>query len=117
MAMFVLIITIDYELPYDKRPDVRSHMIRPTNSLLNIVQKYGAKLTIMAEMAEIWAFEREENFGFNEYLGYDPSTEIRNQLEQAIRLGHDVQLHLHPQWLDARWGKNGWQLRFFQISN
>ncbi|MFH1931758.1 MAG: hypothetical protein ABIN18_09250 [Pseudomonadota bacterium] len=66
----------------------------------------------MVEIGELWAFEKDENRGFTEYLGYDPAARIQNQLVKVIKQGHDVQLHLHPQWLGAKWTKNGWQLDY-----
>jgi hypothetical protein len=110
--MLRLIITLDYELPYSRKADVRDHVVKPTQALLDICQKYGAKLTVMAEMAEVWAMEKKENAGFQKFLNYDGASEIRRQLGEIIRLGHDVQLHLHPQWLGARWSKNAWELDF-----
>lgn len=110
--MFNLIITLDYELPAGGQGDVRKNMIEPTTALLNACESYGAKLTIMVEMGELWAFEKKENAEFKEHLGYDPSVEIRRQLAEAIQRGHDVQLHLHPQWVNARWNTNKWDLDY-----
>lgn len=40
-------------------------------------------------------------------MGYDhnPVVAMENQLKQAYAKGHDIQLHLHPQWVDAVWEK------------
>jgi hypothetical protein len=107
MAHFHLIITTDYELPNDKQPDVMNYMIKPTRSLLDDLSPYGAKLTIMFEIGEMWAFEKDANQGFSKYLGYDVAEVIRGQLVQAIRKGH-----LHPQWLNARWEQGRWKLDY-----
>jgi hypothetical protein len=112
LGNFKVLITLDYELPAHKAFDVSKFMIKPTNRLIEICQSNGAKLTIMLEIAELWAFEKSENFEFIKLLGYDPARKIRNQLEYAIKLGHDVQLHLHPQWIDAKWMKNSWKLNY-----
>lgn len=36
--------------------------------------------------------------------------EVREQLKQVISGGHDIQLHLHPQWHGASWSEDGWNL-------
>jgi hypothetical protein len=109
---FKILITLDYELPAHKAFDVSRYMIKPTNKLIEICQNNGAKLTIMLEIAELWAFEKSENSEFKELIGYDPAHQIRKQLEYAIKLGHDVQLHLHPQWIGAKWRNNNWKLNY-----
>jgi hypothetical protein len=43
-------------------------------------------------------------------LGYSPSKEIEEQLQRAVRSGHDVQLHLHPWWIGAAFEDNRWRL-------
>jgi hypothetical protein len=110
--MFHLVITCDYELPGGGRGDVRRQMIEPTTKLLEVCEQHAAKLTIMVEMAELWAFAKPENARFKEHLGYDPVPLIRQQLREAVQRGHDVQLHLHPQWIHARWQTSCWALDY-----
>lgn len=110
--MFILVSTVDYELPAHREADVLRYIIQPTDTLLEIFQSYGAKLTIMVEIGELWAFENAKNAGFKEHLGYDPVKMIQHQLVDAVQNGHDVQLHLHPQWLGARWLKDVWELDY-----
>jgi hypothetical protein len=110
--MFHLVITCDYELPAGGRGDVLRHMIEPTAKLLEVCEQHAAKLTIMIEIGELWAFERPENVQFKEHLGYDPVPLIRQQLREAIQRGHDVQLHLHPHWIHAQWQGSCWGLDY-----
>ena len=112
MSRFNLIITLDYELPVHKNYDVKRYMVYPTEELLLLCEETGAKLTIMAEIGEIWAFEDSENECFQDYLGYDPASLIKNQLQEVVQRGHDVQLHLHPQWLGAKWRDDKWKLNY-----
>lgn len=112
MTQADLIITVDHELPAGGEGDVRRLMIQPLERLLNACEWHRAPLTIMAEMGEIWAFENPENESYTTRLGYRPAAEIRRQLIEAARRGHDVQLHLHPQWLGARWRQGRWLLDY-----
>lgn len=114
--MYEIILTLDYELPVGGIPDVERYIIKPTENIINICNKFKAKLTIMVEIAEVWAFEDIKNKGFSEYLGYDAATLIKDQLTRAIKSGHDVQLHLHPQWLDAIWDQGKWKLNYSRYS-
>jgi len=107
-TVFHLIISLDYELPAGGRGDVLRHLVLPSERLLHICERHGAKLTIMAEMGELWAFEELANSRFSDQFAFPLSSVIRDQLRGAIRRGHDVQLHLHPQWLRARWQGSRW---------
>jgi hypothetical protein len=112
MAIYQLLLTLDYELPAHRPPDVMQYIINPTEALLDVCGSFGAKLTIMVEIGELWAFENATNWCFAEYLGYDAAERIRSQLVQAIKQGHDVQLHLHPQWLNAKWEQGRWKVDY-----
>jgi hypothetical protein len=91
-------------------------MINPTNKLIQLCNKYDAKLTILIEIGELWAFENEKNSNFNELLGYNAANLIKNQLISAVKAGHDVQLHIHPQWLKANWKNGYWSLDYSNYS-
>jgi hypothetical protein len=104
-----LILSLDYEIFGNGAGDVRREMIEPTRRLLALCDGYGAQITVMFEVGEYWAMQEAENAGALR-LDYSPSHEIEQQLQQAVRGGHDVQLHLHPWWIDAHFTGDGWQL-------
>lgn len=110
--MFHILITLDYELRAGGSGDVRRLMIEPTAKLLDACEEHGAKGTIMLEVAELWAFQKTSNAGYKDSLGYDPVVLIRQQLADAVRRGHDVQLQVHPQWMQARWESSRWNLDY-----
>lgn len=116
--MFKIIITLDYEIFGEGSGDVKKHMIEPTSRLLDICDEYGAKLTIMFEVGEYWAFKSEEEKGEFEELSYKPSKLMEQQAVDAIKRGHDVQLHLHPQWIGAKYN-GGWKLNhdYWRLAN
>lgn len=84
-------------------------VVEPTRRLLGICDRHGAKMTIMFEVGEYWAFARYDR-QLREDLGFSPSEQMRTQAMDAIEHGHDVQLHLHPQWIDAEYDRGAWQL-------
>jgi len=106
-----LILSLDYEIFGNGAGDVMRDIIEPTSRILNICDRYGAKLSIMFEAAEYWAFKQMEN-RFD--VGYSPAKAMEEQAQEAIRRGHDVQLHLHPQWIGAKLNDCLWRLRIDQ---
>ena len=103
--MLGLIFSLDYEIYGTGKGGFSNLMIAPTSRLLDLFDKHKAKLTIMAEVAEIMALKRSGSFS--------PIVErIENQLVRAIERGHDVQLHLHPAWFNARYDGRRWILDF-----
>jgi glycosyltransferase involved in cell wall biosynthesis/SAM-dependent methyltransferase len=89
-----LVLTIDYEtwqpLPPGKRIDWQESVLRPAESLMLTAERFGAPLTFFVEMGEL-LFLREN----------DPAAAaaLEEQIRAARRRGHDLQLHLHPEWL------------------
>ncbi|HEU5179330.1 MAG TPA: methyltransferase domain-containing protein [Candidatus Polarisedimenticolia bacterium] len=89
-----VLLTYDYEtwqpVPEGKRVDWRETVIHPTEALLDAAERCGARLTFFVEMGEVLTLRR-----------HDPevSAEVESQLRSIRRRGHDLQLHLHPEWL------------------
>jgi hypothetical protein len=107
--MISLIFTLDYEIYGTGTGDFDSLMIEPTDRLLDVFDRFGAKLTIMAEVAEILAIKK--------YAEYSTTVrKIEDQLKRAITCGHDVQLHLHPAWFNAHFNDGHWTLDFSEYA-
>lgn len=100
-----VIFTLDYEIhgngegcPYDL-------MVEPTDRLLRLFDAYGARLTIMADIAEILKFKQyAEQHGRDDYHYQD----VVAQLQTAVRVGHDVQLHIHSSYFNATHDGRRW---------
>ena len=107
--MIHLILSLDYEIFGNGSGDVWRDMIEPTERLLSLCNRYGAKMSIMLEVGEYWAMQEAERNG-SLRLDYSPSLEIKRQIQNAVKDGHDVQLHLHPWWIDATFENNKWRL-------
>lgn len=103
-------LTVDYEIFGDGTGDVREHMLAPTESMARICEKFHVPLTVYFEVEEYLAFERERE-ALKKRFGYDPAAEIRDQIVKLARRGHDIQLHLHPEWVGCRLINGEWQLR------
>ncbi len=109
----IIIPTIDYEIFGNGTGDVMECLINPTYTLNNLSNKYGIKLTYFFEAAEYFKFE-ENDTALKRNLGYSPADEIKKQLLSLKQAGHDIQLHFHPQWLDAKYDSfiNKWVVDF-----
>lgn len=106
--MKTLLLTLDYELFGDGSGDVFKHIVEPTNIIIDVAERYGAKITVFFEVVEYWRLKQEWESG--NHMGYsrNPIEAMEQQLIDLINRGHDVQLHLHPQWVDAKWENGHW---------
>src|SRR5437660_11836441 len=97
--MLKVIFTLDYEIHGNGDGCPYALMVEPTRRIMDLFDRYGARLTIMADVAEILKFKQyKEESGRDDYH-YEA---IADQLREAVRRGHDVQLHLHASYFNAR---------------
>ena len=105
-----LLLTEDHEVFGNGSGDVRRHIVEPTERMARICEKFGMPLTVFFEVEEYLAFERERE-ALELAWGYDPAVELRMQAIDLVRRGHDLQLHLHPEWVGSRFEDGRWILR------
>lgn len=98
---YYVIITNDYEVFGDGTGDTEQILIRPTEELLAICSRFGVPMTLFFDVLEYRAFRHAEDTGvFGK--DYVVASNIERQLRVAKGAGHDVQLHMHPQWIGAK---------------
>ncbi len=103
--MLRVLFTLDYEIHGNGEGDPYELMVEPTARMLESFEVFGAKLTIMADIGEILKFkEYREQRGRDDYH-YGA---IIEQLRESIRRGHDVQLHIHSSYFNARHEAGRW---------
>ena len=102
-------LTLDYELWGDGSGHIFKDVIEPTDKILDICDLYNAKITIFFEVVEYWRIKKEWESG--NYMGYtsDPAAAMKMQIADAYRRGHDVQLHIHPQFINAKFEDGAWR--------
>ncbi len=111
-----LIFTDDWELFGNGSGDIQERQIVPAKRFMDISEKYGAKYTFMAEVGQYWGFKRWAE----QYPQLEKGVAVWEEtLKSAISRGHDVQLHLHPQWEEAVFNGGGWQLnlRYWNLAS
>ncbi|MCH7535431.1 MAG: hypothetical protein IH948_06745 [Bacteroidetes bacterium] len=108
----ILLLTADYEIFGNGSGYVNHCLINPAEEIMITCERYKSRVTFFFDVCEYWAFLEVEKKGlFSE--GYQPATIIKNQLQDAVRRGHDVQLHFHPQWLDYKFiSDQKWELNY-----
>ncbi len=100
-----LILTVDYEVFGNGSGCVNACVLAPSQRMLAIANRFSAHLSFFVEALEFDRMQRIKTL-------QKPVQAIQRQLRSAVQQGHDVQLHLHPQWLDADHTASGWRLNF-----
>jgi hypothetical protein len=92
MVKIYFLLTFDHELPlggievsYDKA------LFKPTDYLLKLSDSLNVPITLFTDILSAEQFRIWNVPAF--YQSYD------KQLINALKMGHDVQLHIHPHWL------------------
>lgn len=88
-----VILTFDYEVFLGSQTGtITNCVIRPTQYVLEILKQNNSKAIFFVDAT--WLLFLKENFvaDFNS---------VAEQLKDIIKAGSSVELHLHPQWLDA----------------
>ena len=106
--MISVIFTIDYEIYGNGEGSLKDLVYEPTRQLMELFNRYGAKLVVFAEVAEL-----------EKIAAYASDADIEN-VEAQIRLlhrnGHEIALHLHPQWFNAEYKDGYWRLDYSEYN-
>ncbi|WP_166111533.1 hypothetical protein [Pseudoalteromonas sp. Z9A5] len=106
------ILTFDYELFGSGRGDIHKHIIAPTQRIIDIMGKHNIKATFFVEILEVEAILSLKKSYPKQSREYRDAVALENQIHNLIMLGHDIQLHLHPQWYGAKYINGNWDLNF-----
>ena len=104
-----LLLTFDYELFLGaKSGTVDNCLIKPTNKLLAVLNKYNVKHSIFF-VDTIYLLKLRSNGNANCQNDY---TKLIKQLVNILKQGHYIFPHLHTHWLDAVYSDstNQWDL-------
>lgn len=105
-----IILTIDYELFLGNQTgSVKKCMIEPTYKLAEILGINNSKMTVFWDILHYYQLIKFENNYFE--LKEDRKL-IDSQISFLISKGHDIQLHIHPHWLDAEYSNSKWKFKY-----
>lgn len=105
-------LTFDYELFGSGKGCVFKHLVEPTDKILDLLEQFNVKATFFIEQLEVKAIIDRANEYPNNDAYQSEAQAISGQLKRMLKEGHDLQLHLHPQWFGAEYKNDSWVLNF-----
>ena len=106
-ARVQLLLSDDWELRGDGSGNMRAIQFATARRLCDVYERHGLRGTFNVEVFQQLVHLRLR--GRHPELG-----ELAHEWEQVVRemleRGHDVQMHLHPQWHDASYEAGRWRL-------
>lgn len=102
-----LALVDDWELSGNGSGDVRALQFEPLRKLVGIYNALGINGSFNAEVMQQLTFRKHQNRHPELKAAADEWDEV---LIDAFRQGHDVQLHIHPQWHNAEYVDGQWNL-------
>jgi len=100
--MIECIFTLDYEIYGNGQGSLRDVVLDPTQRLAEVFQAFDAPFVVFVEAVEFARMEKAQS---------DPDTAgVRAQLRELRAAGHEIALHLHPWWANARYEGGRWHL-------
>lgn len=102
--MIELIFTLDYEIYGNGQGSLRELVYEPAEALRALFERYDARFVAFIETAELEVIDAARA---------DPFVDaVKRQLISFYSQGHEIGLHLHPQWFKARFENGGWLLNY-----
>jgi peptidoglycan/xylan/chitin deacetylase (PgdA/CDA1 family) len=101
-----VLLTFDYELFLGKQSGtIENCLIKPTQLLLEILKKHGAKGIFFIDTLYLLRLEQENTPACKKQL-----ETVLSQLHDIKKQGHTIGVHIHPHWLDAQYTteSNNW---------
>jgi hypothetical protein len=94
MQNVTLVLSFDHELSLGGAHSYERNLFEPTARLLDLAKEIRVPICLLTDILSAVRFEAWDRIGF-----YEPYC---RQLHRALREGNEVQLHLHPHWLDVQ---------------
>lgn len=100
--MIEVVFTIDYEIYGNGKGSLKEHVYDPACLLQKMFNQAGVKLVFFVEAAELEIIEKAKS---------DPTIgSVKKQIKDLYAEGHEIALHLHPQWYNGNYKNGTWQL-------
>ena len=105
--LIYLSLTDDWELRGNGSGNIEEIQFRPMRELVRIYGRHNVRSTFNAEVMQQLTFRKLEG-EFPELRRLADRWD--EHVSEAFREGHDIQLHLHPQWTKAEYANGAWKL-------
>lgn len=106
-----VLLTFDYEIYFgDNYYSEEIILFEPTQKILDLSKKLNIKLVFFIDIYSIIAYEKNK---LEDYVD-----RFKSQIFEMQSLGHDIQMHFHPHWIDAVYDKekNKWNFSYENYS-
>ncbi len=108
LSRMKIFLTWDYELFFGSPTGTaQSCMIEPTGALMQISKKTGVPMTYFVDCGYLLRLREFKEKFTGVRKEYDA---VSRQLEQLVKSGNDVQLHIHPHWEDSYYDGENWKM-------
>ena len=108
MTRIDLALVDDWELRGDGSGDPRRIQFEPMQTLMRILEGAGVRGSFNVEVMQQMVFRRWQT-------KYSTLGELADEWDRTVvdayRRGHDIQLHIHPQWRHAEYDGSTWSLQ------
>ena len=95
-------LTFDYELFLGKNYETPEKvLVEPTNKIIKILGEKNVKATFFVD---VFSSIQHKKYGLCDY-----SKLFEEQIQSLIKMGHDVQLHIHPHWVMSEYVNGEWK--------
>jgi len=106
--MIECIFTLDYEIFGNGEGSLHEQVYKPAQELKGVFEEVAAKLVVFVEVAEL---QKIENSGADSAID-----DVKHQLRELYQNGHEIALHLHPQWYNAKLQNGKWDLDYTEYN-
>lgn len=93
MARIKLLLSFDHELSLGGTDCYHTNLFGPTYKILELANKIDVPITLFTDILCAKRFREWDGEGF--FMPY------YEQIATALKSNHDVQLHIHPHWVDT----------------
>src|SRR4051812_969819 len=97
----------DWEMSGNGTGDVRELQFRPMRELVNLYNAHAVHGSFNAEVMQQLTFRKFQD-------AHPELKELADEWDAVVvetfRQGHDIQLHVHPQWHEAVYENGEWRL-------
>jgi hypothetical protein len=107
MTTIHLALVDDWELSGNGSGDVRQLQFEPMRRLVSIYNRLGIRGSFNAEVMQQITFRQHQDSHNELKVLADEWDDI---VRETFRQGHDIQLHVHPQWHNAEYRDGRWKL-------
>jgi hypothetical protein len=106
--MIECVFTIDYEIYGNGCGSLHDLVFEPARQLTAIFDQHQAKFVNFVEAIEFSQIER--------HCSDSVAANIRRQIRELHEQGHEIALHLHPQWANAQYHAGQWELDYAEYN-